>query len=69
MDQDRLPDDAIDALAECARSVVARQQTAPEDDIFIWTRGYGSHGDLSLEINLRLDGDRWVAMPRQLHML
>jgi hypothetical protein len=112
MDADRLPDDAMDALAECVRSVVARQHAAPGDDLFIRTRDYGEHSrvhlglppgpprdwevdavcvhagsqptydvvvamwtheegrsDLSLDVDLRLDGDRWVAKPRQLHVL
>ena len=112
MDGDRLPDDAMDALAECVRSVVARQRTAPDDELFIWTKNYGDHGDvhlklpsgppcgwevdavrvragsqpaydvvvamwtheegrsdLSLEVDVRLDGDGWVAKSRQLHVL
>jgi hypothetical protein len=112
MAADELPDDAMDALVRCVRSVVARQQTDPGDELFMWTRDYGDHGDvhlvlppgppgswdvdaigvtaesrpryhvvvemwtreegrsdLSLEVDVwRVEG-RWVARPRDLHVL
>ncbi len=111
MDEDRLPEEALEAVVECVRSVVARQHAAPDDELFTWTHDYGRYGDvhlvtperspadwdidairvtaasrptydvvvgmwteeegrsdLSLVVDVSLEGDRWVAEPRDLHV-
>ena len=47
---DRLPAQALESIAECVRSVVARQRADPNDPFFTWTHRYGDFGDVYLEV-------------------
>jgi hypothetical protein len=47
---DRLPAEALESVAECVRSVVARQRTDPKDAFYTWAHDYGDFGDVDLVV-------------------